>query len=80
MKVETRVEIERALLVGTTLPSSGTFKVYLAPKLGSAPSNSMLILCGGGGGGEPLVQETEMTVCGGPTTQVLVGPSTSAGG
>jgi len=51
------------ILVGTTEPSSGTERSYFAPRVGSAPWNSMVTTFAGGGGGvEPSVQVIEMTV------------------
>lgn len=68
--------MEKVLLVGVKVPSSGTFKVYLAS---AAPSNSIVIDVGGGGV-EDSTQEMLLTVWGGPTTHVPGGPSTRAGG
>jgi hypothetical protein len=68
------------ILVATKEPSKGTERSYFAPRVGSAPWNSMVTTFGGGGGVEPSVQVIEMTVWGGPTTQVPGGPLTSAVG
>ena len=56
--------------------------MYLAPSVGSAPWNSMVVdgVGTGDGRGMKLVQEIDRIVCGGPTTQVFVGPWTRAGG
>jgi len=80
--VVTIVDMDRTLLVGTTLPSKGTDNEYFAPSDGSAPSNSISTTVGELGGGvlPPSLQATEVTVWGGPTTHVPGGPSTSAGG
>jgi len=62
--VSTTAEIESALLTLCGAPSSGIFKLNFAPRLGSAPSNSMVTYEGGGGGGgvEPEVQVIDSTV------------------
>jgi len=66
-----------SVLVGTTVPSSGTVREYLAS---AAPLNWMLTDGTPAGGVVPAVQAIEITVWGGPTCHVPGGPSTRAGG
>lgn len=72
--------MDKTLLVATTDPSRGTVTVYFAPRVGSAPWNSMLMEDGGVTGVLAEEQATDLTVWGGPTCHVPGGPSTRTGG
>lgn len=73
--------MESALLVGTLTPFRGTVKVYFAPKVGSAPWNSMEMEVGGVTGVTPFpLQAIVFTVWGGPTVHVFAPWATRTGG